>query len=286
MTHDERPPRQRGAGVTRTVRVDVVPGPPVVAPRGKQARAVAIAAVFLVGLGAAGGGMVVRGEDAYPALGATFLGLAVVCGAAICLLVGPRRGRLRFQRWGGGLVLPPSRALGVVVIAGTVLCAALGAVLLGAWLTGEELGSGRRSGPVVGLLLLGLCLYGLLSGSARRGATPRVMLTPDGVSRWVGDRATVVPWDEIAEVRPHPAQVRVLVVLRRPVPIPRPLAHGPREEWPAPLELPLGLHASDPALVWAVIEHYLARPGDRWELATEVVVERVARGGLGPGRYR
>lgn len=268
------------------MRVDVVPGPPVVAPKGKQARAVGTAAVFLVGLVVVGFGMLVRGEGAIIALGATFLGLAVVCSAGIWLLVRPRRGRLRFQRWGGGLVLPPSRALGVVVLGGTVLCAVLGAVILVAWLDGQALGSARRSGPVAGLLMLGLGLYGLLSGAAHRFATPRVVLTPDGVARWVGERATVVPWEEIADVRLSETKAQTLVVRRAPARTPRTTAPGPALAWPAPLELPLGLHASDPALVRAVVEHYLAHPRDRAELATEAAVERVARGDLEPGRGR
>jgi hypothetical protein len=199
------------------------------------------------------------------------------------LLLRPRAGRIEVETVDGRLWLPPVRSVRPVMLLALVAAAAMGpAVLLGL-----VVDDGLRLPALasVGALVVSAGTVPVLVAALRgRWVLPRVGLGPQDVVRESGRGVQTVRWHDVVAVDlVHDPAPRVLITSRTAVPTrdrsrpslgERPVG-GPRTRADQ-LAIPVRLHASDPALVVALLRHHLHHPADRSDLGTQRAEDRLS----------
>ncbi|WP_250442562.1 hypothetical protein [Actinotalea sp. C106] len=244
-----------------------VPGPPVRLRTGHLVRLISSVGtlVLLGGVGAVA--MLLSGVPVVAAIGATLLTALTLGSMALwALFLRPRRGRLEVLPGSGELRLPAVAGVRPIVVAWPWLGLVLAALLVLAGVVGIDMGP-RIAGPGAGLVLAVIIIGALSRRDTGSHALPYVALSPRGLVHQKSKRRILVPWDEIDTVR---IETKPGVLLR--------VRWAPELGQDEFVSFPLGLHASDPRLVLALVEHYRRHPEHREELADRSAVSRIERG--------
>ncbi|GIG36450.1 hypothetical protein Cpa01nite_18310 [Cellulomonas pakistanensis] len=267
-------------------------------PRATTAMRLPVVAGLLLG-----GGAFALGAAALVADGG-LVGIGLGVAIALLLLLGlatvgtflfqPRRDRLEVVTEEGRLWLPAARPLGVLNLAGLVVCVTLGLVVVAGYAVTREF-EGPVAASVGAVVLAVVCVRVLVATLRGDSVLPAVGLGPDDVVRRSGRSRQVLRWEDIAEVTLETdAGPRVVLRGRRPVTTrltsqptlgERPVAGSSTRT--DQISIGANLHGSDPRLIARLIRHYQRHPADRIELGTSRAEIRLKEGDLdggAPGR--